>query len=276
MREDMYELIIERPRAGSRWLKYPRRAKRIDAKVTARQDPDKLVDKVGMKRGAKAARRYKNLNENLAPLRRYLESQVNRPWDKVWSEISANLESGNTVQQHVRNHVEDFVAYRTFVRDGTIYLTGRSGRPWKLTDGYDRFYVDPNTGILRKNKYYKNWTRIRRERRAAAEKHRATRMSELGPMRQAHKLDDNCWWELRLAAIPMRTVTRESRHGRWQYTTEGEYHDVVRAAKLTRLSLAELYGREGVYAASKRQLSKKEIAALGLNRPPSPIPQPVR
>ena len=49
MREDMYELIIERPRWGSRWLKYPRRAKRVDAKVIAQHDPDKLPANVGMK-----------------------------------------------------------------------------------------------------------------------------------------------------------------------------------------------------------------------------------
>ena len=159
MRDDMYELIIERPRWGSRWLKYPRRAKRVDAKVAIARDPDSLASKVGMKRGAKAARLYKSLNENLAPLRRYLESQVNRPWDKVWSEISANLESGNTVQQHVRDHVRDFVAYNTFVRDGTIYLVGRSGGPYRLSDGGYRMYVDPRTGILRRNKHFKSWQR---------------------------------------------------------------------------------------------------------------------
>lgn len=89
MRDDMYELIIARPRWGSRWLKYPRRAKRVDAKVITRDDPDKLVAKVGMKRGAKAAGVYKNLNENLSPLRRYLERQVNRSWDKVSSVLRA-------------------------------------------------------------------------------------------------------------------------------------------------------------------------------------------
>jgi len=277
MREDMYEIIIERPRRGSRWMDYPRRAQRVDPKVAARRDPDSLVANLGMKRGAKAARLCKSLNENLTPLRRYLERQVNRPWDKVWSEISAHLESGNTVQQHVRDHVEDFVSFRTFERDGTIYLVGRSGRPWKLTDGFDRLYVDPRTGILRKNKHYRNWAKIGRDRTIAAEKHRATRMRELGPMRQALRLDDNCWWEVRLAAIPMRTVTTSSRRfGPWQYTVEGEFRDVVRAAKLSTLPRIDLYGREGVYAVSKRQLSKKEIAALNLKEPRPIIPQPAR
>lgn len=54
----------------------------------------------------------KSLNEKLAPLRRYLVRQVGRPWDKVYSEISANLKATNAVQQHVRDHLEDYVAMK--------------------------------------------------------------------------------------------------------------------------------------------------------------------
>jgi len=52
----------------------------------------------------------KVLNENLAPLRRYLERQVGRKWDKVYAEISAQLRPTSAVQQHVRDHLHDFVA----------------------------------------------------------------------------------------------------------------------------------------------------------------------
>ncbi len=53
------------------------------------------------------------LNENLAPLKRFLGKQVGRPWDKVYSEIAENLKPTSTVQQHVRDHIEDFVALKT-------------------------------------------------------------------------------------------------------------------------------------------------------------------
>lgn len=266
MRDDMYELIIERPRWGSRWLKYPRRAKRVDAKVTVDRDPDSLPSKVGMKRGAKAARVYKNLNENLAPLRRYLESQVNRPWDKVWSEISANLEAGNTVQQHVRDHVEDFVAFRTFVRDGTVYLTGRRGGPHKVSDGGGYLlYVDPRTGILRKNKRYRGWTRLRRERLAQEVRERAARMREIAPDTQLHKFEDRGWWEIKLAPIPIVRVPQAVGY-RGYYETYTTVTDTVVTAGLSDLPTDELYGRQGVYAVSKRQLSRKEITALKLPR----------
>lgn len=169
MREDMYEVIIERPRRGSR-MGHPRRARRMDAKVEAVRDPDSLVGKIGMKRGAKLARAYKQLNENLAPLRRYLERQVNRPWDKVWSEISAQLESGNTMQQHVRDHVGDFVAHKTFVKDGEVFVVSKHGwSPTPLRDGRYHLYVDPRSGILRKYGHFRSWQWKRRHGIAEAE-----------------------------------------------------------------------------------------------------------
>jgi hypothetical protein len=218
---------------------------------------------VGLNRWAMMGRGWKSLNENLAPLRRYLERQVNRPWDKVWSEVSENLSASSTVQQHVRDHVTDFVAIRSFMKDGTVFVTGRYGEPRTLRETHQRLYVDPRTGILRKNKYYTSWTRKRREMQAAAAKHRATRMREISPTVQAHRLDDNCWWEVRLAPIPTRTVTYG---GTRHYTVRDMFTDVVLSAKLSTLPVDELYGRDGVYAVNKRQLSRREIAALDLPR----------
>ena len=51
----------------------------------------------------------KSLNEHLGPLRRYLSSQVGRPWDKVYAEICAHISVDSAVQDHVRDHVFDYV-----------------------------------------------------------------------------------------------------------------------------------------------------------------------
>ena len=259
MREDMFEVIIERPRRGSR-MGHPRRARRIDAKTVAARDPDALLSKLGMKRGAKVAGRFKSLNENLAPLRRYLERQVNRPWDKVWSEICENLSTASTVQQHVRDHIVDFVGTHSFIKDGVVYVAPRRGALQPLAESHYRLYVDPRSGLLRKNKYYESWQKKRRAMNAAVEKHRATRMRELGPNLQAHKLDDNCWWEIRLAPIPTRKVTYWDR----EFVLQAEFTDVVKRAKLSALPSEAMYGRPGVYAAAKRQLSRSEIRDLAL------------
>lgn len=259
MREDMFEVIIERPRSGSR-MGHFRRARRMDAKVLSKRDPDVLLSKLGVERSASFGRSRKMLNENLAPLRRYLESQVNRPWDKVWSDICKNLSTASTVQQHVRDHIGDFVAIQTSLKDGLVLATTRYGKLTPLHDLHYRLYVDPRTGILRKNKHYVSWQKKNREMRAAAEKHRAMRMRELAPNFQVHKLDDDCWWEVRLAAIPTRVVNY--RYG--SYTRYDAFTDVVHRAKLSTLPVDELYGKQGVYAVTKRQLSRNEIRDLRL------------
>ena len=100
MREDMFKVIVERPRL------FRRRALRIKSRY------DRLPDrtKVGMKRAAQEQRGWtKGLNENLAPLRRYLWKQRGRAWDDVYSEICSRLDTRSTVKQHVRDHLEDLI-----------------------------------------------------------------------------------------------------------------------------------------------------------------------
>ena len=265
MREDMDEIIIERPRWGSR-MSHKRRAGRFDRKVEVRRDPEGLPFRVGLKRAALMAGTPKNLNENLRPLQRYLESQINRPWDKVWSEISTNLRVTSAVQQHVRDHVTDFVAIRATVKDGAIWVPERGYWPVRLEESNFQMYVDPRTGLLRRNKHFKTWNRKRRDERLAAARQFAERMREIEPGLQLHRFDDGTWWEVRLALIPTEPVTIESGNGVRTIQRALPHKDVVRGSSLTRLPPGELYGRYDVYAVAKRQLSRKEMLALKLPR----------
>jgi hypothetical protein len=77
MREDMYKVIVERPRRG----------KSGDATAARlRREFDGPI-RLGMRAGYG----HRSLNENLAPLRRYLHAQIGRPWNRVFSEICAGL-----------------------------------------------------------------------------------------------------------------------------------------------------------------------------------------
>jgi hypothetical protein len=69
MREDMFKVIVERPRLVNS-NGYSRDGRRF-------RNREEVGSFLGMKRGYDST---KWLNENLAPLRRYLASQVNRPW----------------------------------------------------------------------------------------------------------------------------------------------------------------------------------------------------
>jgi hypothetical protein len=251
MRDDMDEVIIERPRRGSR-MRHVRRLRRVDPKRAALHDPDSLPLRIGLQRAASLGKVTKSLADLLGPLKRYLVGQVNRPWNKVWSEISANLKATNPVQQHVRDHVLDFVAVNTSIRDGVVWV-GRAGwRPVPLSESWTLLYVDPRTGILRRNTKYKRYALRRREQAAAQARERAHRMRETGPLLQLHRLKE-CWWEVTLAPIP--------RTRRGEYAA---YSDVVIAAAMTALPAPELYGRADVHAVKKRQLTSAEIASLGL------------
>ena len=131
MRKDMAKVLVERPRL-------------IDSAARRRRIvPDDLLPKsIGLRRDVREAGGFKPLNENLAPLRRYLERQVGRPWNNVFSEIAANLKSSSTVQQHVRDHIKDFVQLHPM--DEARLWRGIELR-WR-----QRLYVDPRDGLLKR------------------------------------------------------------------------------------------------------------------------------
>ena len=112
MRDDMHRVLVTRPRLGGR-IRRKGRAHRLEEMPTF----------FGMKRTHGLAKAdIKELNEYLQPLRRYLHAQIGRPWNKVWSEIAAGLRVSSAVQQHVRDHVFDFVAKDIFVRGRELWV----------------------------------------------------------------------------------------------------------------------------------------------------------
>lgn len=250
MRDDMSEVIIERPRKNSR-ARYPRATRRRENQI-ARLDPERLRHVEGIKRaltGGVGKKYKKYLNENLAPLRRYLMRQVNRPWNKVWSEICALLRPDSTVQQHVRDHIDDFVAIKTFMKDGAVWVAGDSvfRKPGALKESRVQLYVDPRSGLLRPNKYFKTQSQQRRE----LIRERALHMREVRPNVQVQRFGEHGWWEVVLA--PTKLAWWEIVHAKI---------DVVLTAQLSPLRPYELYGRHNVYAVAKRQLSRREVARL--------------
>jgi len=139
----MFKVIVERPRWGSRFA---------DA-AKLKKDPNFDRSHVGLKRHAgERANIHKGLNENLAPLARFLRRQVGRRWDEVFSEICAQLDTGSTVKMHVRLHLDDLVMSGiAYGRDGELVHNGRvlePGRVHRWARGSELF-VDPDDGILK-------------------------------------------------------------------------------------------------------------------------------
>lgn len=141
MREDMFKIIVERPRLGVRSA--PR--------VKLRKDTSPRRAHVGMHRqAAEQAGWTKSLNENLAPLRRYIQKQKGRKWDDVFSEICQTLDTGSTVKMHVREHIEDFIMIRISVNEKGEWLgAGHWGRPHPPSHIWPDLYVDPYDNIIK-------------------------------------------------------------------------------------------------------------------------------
>ena len=182
MREDMAKVIVERPRIK------PRNCRKGRAQAF-----ESLPAHEGMRRGHAWRGERKELNENLAPLRRYLARQVGRPWSKVYSEIAAHLRVDSAVQQHVRDHLRDFVvvAPRRDIHDWRT--TFRGGLWWQ------KFYVDPVTDLLCRT------DRLPEERA----RQRAKRNRPRPPVERLALSDDRelrlikgLWYELQLAPLP--------------------------------------------------------------------------
>jgi hypothetical protein len=136
MRPDMFKVIVERARLGGGFRHRERS-----------RDYDNLPSHEGMRRIHKIRGHSKRLNENLNPLRRFLQRRVGRRWDDVYAEICANPRPQSTVQQHVRDHIDDFV-----VRDVRAAPDGslESVPPLEQRSScYTRFFVDPRDGVLR-------------------------------------------------------------------------------------------------------------------------------
>lgn len=139
----MSKVIVERPRIGHS----QRYAKPGRSRVVTDDDGAPLR----VREPARNAARTKAFNENLAPLRRYIDRQVGRPWNKVYSDIAAHLSPASTVQQHVRDHIEDYVAVRTLMVEGRVHALPRFGGPQPLENLWIPYFVHPKTGLLKRN-----------------------------------------------------------------------------------------------------------------------------
>ena len=255
MREDMSKVIVERPRKGGR-----------DDEPRApclHTDPD-----VPAHESLKSRHRDRKwLNENLAPLRRWLEAQVERPWDKVHAELSERIDRRDTVQQHVLDHVEDFVALRVVATDDGLFYLWHSGQRRPLEDYWaPRLYVDPEHGLLRRNRgrdrARADWEWQNRAKRARDEAHRRVLSATLQLLRL-----DGVWYAVDVETIP--PAPPEGSHWRdppfdvirhcnaWQCPASRGEHGLR--------SNLELFGQPRLYAASKRQLARATLRQHGLH-----------
>jgi hypothetical protein len=183
------------------------------------------------------------LNETLAPLRRYLRSNVGRPWDKIFSEMSRHVRLDSVVQLHVWQHVRWEVCLhgRRAGRDG--WLDSR-GEPV-----HQEFVVEARTGLLRENPWRHRWRGRGYVWRPPPSPFEA--VIDADERHQYWKIS-GVWYLVTLAPLPPGV-----RAGLW---------DAVHRKYANELSGSEVVRRGGgggeFYCAAKRQLNTREMRRL--------------
>ena len=226
----MHEVVIERPRWGSS-RSYPRA---FMLNRFERVDPPKQ-EAMGRYYGSKS------LSDNLAPLRRYLRSNTNRPWSKVRSEMAAHLRLTSAVQKHIFDHLSWYVCETTLLRDGVVWGADAYGRPMPF--GGAPFYVHPRSGHLvaapSRPRKLKSRLRLPNPDVRTVRGHFLRRI-------------EGQWHEVHLAAMPadrLHVVDAFTRTGVTSFSSSTDAH-------------AQAQWRRGLYAHSLRLLTKAERCEL--------------
>ncbi len=252
MREDMFKVIVERPRRGSRMRNAKIRHLSLD-------DGRKRVSGKRLAYGAKC------LNENLAPLKRYLQKQRDRKWDDVFSEICEHLDTGSTVKMHVREHLEDFVMIKVRI--------DKDGRYWG-SDGYGPkppnrwradLYVCPKDGCLKETNTLLTRLGLELPKRFCWTAKKPPESLKILSDTRFHVRKKGIWYAIETDVKPVQA-------NGWDYTY-GELNKVLFDAMPFRPGpwQTEIWIQKRWHVVSKKQLSKKELKQHGLKNGDSDV-----
>jgi hypothetical protein len=232
----MHKVVIERPRWNPGRGKHGRRANL----------PYDLLPKFeGIKRPHV---NRKGLTDLLGPLRRWLQAQVGRPWNDIYSEACAVIKPDSIIRSHIKTHLLEFVERYAFMQNGQIYVldTFPGGGPTPLFERCRRnirFFVHPETGLLQVIPRISRRVWKAREPKPPKTIHWIRRDVAIQQVR-------GLWFECRYEVVPVERLFRYD-HALERIITRKE------ALRLCYQSWHHLCTR-------KRQLSKHELRRLGL------------
>jgi hypothetical protein len=249
----MKKVLTERPRGGWRY-KSPKGERRRRQRTGMEEQPRR--EKIQAKWG-----NQKHFTDVLGPLRRFLLKQVNRPWDKVYSEIAAHLPKTSMQNRHVYTHLWQYVERDVDIIDGKpFYRAGfghRAGRPIESFRGCLQLYIHPVTGLLRKAPKH-----VRKEKPIDQPG------VKVYPGVQYHRVD-RVWYEVSVRKFPSRDEMKDqaSSHPYPGCATSpfsaGIDDNVLGRRYASFDELWRIYGG-GYIAVSKRRLPKRAIRRAGL------------
>jgi len=242
MRPDMHKVVIERPRHGRSWAE-------------SRPRPKPPFEDFPRYESIKARHtRRKWFSDLLGPLKRWLQSQVGRPWNEAYSEACAVIKPDSPIRAHVKTHLLEFVERNTFMHEGEVCVldTGYLGKPVPVSANCryrSLFFVHPDTGLLLPTpRLSKRVWRARDPKTPAA----------IRWIRKSVGLQQirGLWFECYFEVVPVDVRFRAYDHA---------LERVVTRSELTR------HDKEYCLCTLKHQLSKRELRHYGFRNSPVPL-----
>ena len=275
MREDFNKLLVERERIGSREKFHTARHKKVfNSEMGGRES---------MKMRHKHNWGGKQFNENLSPLIGWLNSKVGKNWDKSYSELRKTFDTRSVINQHIMEHLWQFVERHAFVNDkDKIVVQNRFMGEVAINESHSEFFICPKSGILKKN----NRLSHRQRNKLAAKKEvarRATFFRKIDDYTELH-LIDGIWFKYKLKDIPEPIITYVRPLSwttlpeiiRWDKLSLAEKEvigdkrvkavDIDRIVNVPEKHLSWYYRnrKEVKYYSSRHTLSSKELKEYGL------------
>lgn len=299
MRQDIAKVLVTRPRYGGGRGKKVRTGHGVGLATN-----DNLPAREGIRQRHKQGwDTMKGLNEYLSPLRRFINGKVGHRWDNVYSEIRELIKPGNTIHEHILEHVDGYLCINVVADPDSktgmashYALGNRKGSRYAIRAG--ELYVDPADGIIKRAK------NLRKEKAKTPRPVTHLELAKDIVAVQVHGI----WYAVSLKAYEERRrfVTQTSTWGGREHVTTREVisyivdgrhvdrlndhiaHEVEKAKREstqlrawggtyyaerrvfgnTAEQLRAAYGRPGVFGVGKRQLSHKELIRLGLTNTP--------
>ena len=193
------------------------------------------------------------------PLNRFLEANVGRIWNDVYSEISKVMRNDVARRYKVMKKMVRWDVYiKTYIGDDGLVYANDAWRPGTCVETeVNSLYVHPNTGILCRGtgESYKSRNR-RREKEIAIEREKSRKIVD--ESLQFHKVD-GIWYRVCLAPFSEKFDNLHDALGCVSKNV-GYYSSYIWVQREYRSK----YGYN-VYAVSKHTASKKEIRRYQLN-----------
>jgi hypothetical protein len=249
MRADMHKVFSSsRHRRGQLWNKVKQKGTSRARAHMFDEDNHAYVEPISKRSGFRSRRQKSDV------LRRFIRSQVGRPWSQVHSEICARLDMRNEVQRNVRERINWFVEQDVVLVDGVPHDSLARYRVQSV-------WVHPDTGILMappKKKpyelsaeqvaYVERQKRLDKPRYKIDANHRLVYLEDYG--------ENGRWYVVTLKPLPETEPENYS-----DYPQDAFSHVWSSDWAWTRAQNLRTWG-EYVYAAEKRPASNKLVRRI--------------